>query len=257
MTIRDEQLMAYVDGELSPAERATIDAAIANDPVAAQRVVELRQQRDTLRNAFAAQLEEEVPQRLIDAARSRGAPEAPIELASVRARRNTLHGPRRWLQWSPQRRASARMKSALAATLLLGVLIGRSLNVGPDAEAPLIASADGQMVAAGALATALDEQSAGTPGAIVAIGLTYRTKSAEYCRTFATNAEHVSGIACRARGAWNVRVLSTAAAQAGGEYRMAGSALPREVIDTIEQQIDGEPLDAREEAAAMARGWRE
>ena len=107
MIFSDETLMAYVDGELDAEARAAVDAAIATDPVVAQRVARQRALRTALRSAFDGVLAEPVPQSLVDAARS--APtsvRAPnvADLPSARAARTKSYpstSPSRvsWSQW--------------------------------------------------------------------------------------------------------------------------------------------------------------
>jgi hypothetical protein len=38
--------------------------------------------------------------------------------------------------------------------------------------------------------------------------------------------------------------------------RMAGSGLPEPVLRAVEAEIDGSPLDAQAERAALRAGWR-
>ncbi len=61
----DEQLDAYVDGELPDAKRTLIAEAIAQDPNLAQRVARQRTLRDRLRENFDGVLHEPVPDRLM------------------------------------------------------------------------------------------------------------------------------------------------------------------------------------------------
>ena len=117
MTIPDEILAAYVDGELGGAERARVERAIARDARLAQRVAQQRAQRERRNGA----VEQSLPQRLPHAGRRTGAagPAQIIDLASVRAER-----ARRGNARSPRSRRFP-MAAALLAGLALGVLIAR------------------------------------------------------------------------------------------------------------------------------------
>jgi hypothetical protein len=249
MTFSDERLMAFADGELEREERAAIEAAMASDPTIAARVEHFRAQRELLRRSFDAQLHEPVPQRLLDTALT-----APMGAANIvglqdaRVARSTAN-PRTW-SWPHW--------TAMAASLLVGLLVGQSMRA-PRDGASLVAAHDGGLVARGDLDAALTGQAAGEL-APIAIGFTYRAKSGEYCRTFTvTRGTALAGIACREGGEWDVRVLSQvdASTSAAGEYRMAGAVLPPLVLQAVEAQIAGEPLDAAAESAARRTEWRE
>ena len=69
----DWALHAYVDGELSPGQRAEVEALMARDPGAARKVAEFRRQRDMLKAAFDGVLDEPVPPHLAAALRGRPA----------------------------------------------------------------------------------------------------------------------------------------------------------------------------------------
>ena len=241
----DETLMAYVDGELDPVERTEIDAIVAADPAVAARVAALRTQRERLARAFAPVLNEPVPQRLTDAARGKHSPATPIDLAAARERREKPRTPARLTQWG-----------ALAASVLVGVLIGRGLSP-PSKGDPLIARSGDSLVARGVLDVALSEQPSGQDRAGVAAGFSYRTQDGEYCRTFATTGDDpLAGIACRSSDDWVVEAVSSEGVSAGGGYRMASTTLPADLRQRIEADIEGDPLDAAAEATAIAHRWR-
>jgi len=248
MKLSDETLMEYADGELGRVERAAVEAAIASDPEVSARVMKLRAQRDALRSAFDDVLDEPVPERLIVAARTAPADRKVVALERLRAKRVKAALTRwSWPQWT-----------AMAVSLLVGLIVGRTM-LAPD-DALLVAAAGGGLVAHGALAAALTEQLSGEPAhdPSIDIGVSYRAKGGEYCRTFSTTRVWRSaGIACRDQDAWGVRALSSERASASGEYRMAGTALPPQVLKEVEASIDGEPLDAAGERAARERHWRE
>ena len=72
--IEDWALHAYADGELSPEQRAEVEARIARDPEAARKLADWKHQRELLKSAFNGVLDEPVPQQLAATLRERAAP---------------------------------------------------------------------------------------------------------------------------------------------------------------------------------------
>jgi hypothetical protein len=154
---------------------------------------------------------------------------------------------------------------AIAATLVFGVLIGQLLRLPvTSATSVIVADAAGLRAAAG-LADALTTQTAANRDAsgTVAIGLSYRSTSDEYCRTFglpAGQGRTQVGVACReADAAWRIHALQMVQSEStpAGSLRQAGSTgLPPAIRAEIEGSISGEVLDAAQEQAARAAGWR-
>ena len=62
--MEDWALHAYADGELSPEQRAEVEALLARDPEAARRVEGWKRQRELLKSAFDGVLDEPVPAQL-------------------------------------------------------------------------------------------------------------------------------------------------------------------------------------------------
>jgi hypothetical protein len=237
MKFSPETLMAYADGELDAETRRAIEAEMAVDPQVAKEVARHRAMRSEVGGAFAGVLDEPVPDRLLHAAKKSGA---------------KAGAPRRqwsWPEWT-----------SIAASLVLGVLGGRALLQQPDRGSGLIvAGVDGRVIAGGALAQALSEQLSSQDGSGVDIGLSFRTKSGEYCRTFGARAANpVVGFACRDAEVWRIDMLSTAPrTESGGDYRMASTQLPAPIVQAIAERMQGEALDADEEAVARQRRWRD
>lgn len=244
MKFSDETLMAYADGELDAQTRAAIEEAMSVDAEVARAIDRHRNLGRELRAAFDPMLDEPAPDRLLAAARTAPANER-ANIASIGSARQRTRRGWSWPEWG-----------AMAASLMIGIVIARFFGA-PDDN---FIARDGAVIAGGALAAALDAQASGmTTGtggdAGVHVALTYRARSGEYCRAF-TVAE-TAGIACRADEEWNVRALAeTDAADAGENYRMAGTVLPALILQTVQESIDGEALDGPQEAAARERGWQ-
>ena len=254
MTISDETLAAYVDGELEGPELARVEQAIVRDPQLAQRVAQQRALRARLRGAYDGVLQQELPQRLVQAARM-GASSGPaqvINLARVRAER-TRRGPAA-RQFKLRRYGVA---ASLALGLLAGFLVERLAAPGALTEVH-----DGALLARGGLARALNEQLAGSgaAGAAVRIGLSFRSRSGNYCRTFTLSGSRgLAGLACREPDQWQLVSLVGAegplAPGAGPNMRMAASSLPAALLQAVNDHISGEPLNAAAEAEARSKGW--
>ncbi|TAK40584.1 MAG: hypothetical protein EPO27_20770 [Betaproteobacteria bacterium] len=246
MTYSDDDLMAYVDGELDAGTAAAIEAALAQDAALAGRVARQRQLRSAVHAAFEPVLAEPMPQRLLAAAR--GTPAA----APARARR--------WsgFEWGAMT-ASVAIGAVLGAVFVIEVRKAAP-DTGPAAD--FVADATG-LRARGALALALTEQLAATQAADapVKIGSSFVSATGEYCRSFtlapAAATPRLGGLACRRSGAW--RLLAVADADRGGgapdQYRQAGAPIPAPVLRAIEDRIQGSALDADAERVARQRGW--
>ena len=246
MTFPDEVLMAYADDELDSQMRAAVAAAMASDPEIARRIAQHEALRGRIHSAFNKVLDEPVPAGL--QAVVRGKPAEPRKSNVMPLHRR--QAPQwTWTQWT-----------AIAASLIVGALAGRLVLVRAGNPGPITLSG-GRMLAGGTLAAALSEQLAGeqTGAAAVRIGVTFRSKSGEYCRTFTLRQPAaLAGLACRADDGWRLSVLARAESAGGGSgtYRQAASSMPAAVVAAVNERISGEPLDRHSEAAARGRHWQ-
>jgi hypothetical protein len=208
--------------------------------------------RTKLRAAFDGVLTEPVPDRLIDAARRAPAGTREATVADLeQARAQKAERPARrwsWPEWG-----------AMAASVVLGALISQALWRAFPTE-PIVAR-DGRLVASHALARALSDQlsSAQPLDARIAMGLSFRSKTGEYCRTFIIrDGPGLAGLACRDGETWSVQTVvpGEQPTEHTTGYAMAGAELPVLLLQAVEERIAGEPLDAKGEAAARENHWR-
>lgn len=250
MSLPEETLMAYVDGELEAAARAEVEAAMAADPSVRAQVEAQLALRKRLRGSFDSVLSEPVPERLRQAVRGDAvSPSVGVaDLSAARAAKQSRQtAARRW---------SLPQFGAIAASLIIGVLLGQGLFRSSPQN---VVASDGSMVAGGALDDALTRQLASnqSDGASVQIGLSYKNDAGAFCRTFALREDTVTaGAACRSGDAWRIEVLEQLSAADSATYRTAGAELPASVRQAVERSIAGEPLNAEAESAARDAGWR-
>jgi hypothetical protein len=234
MTIDDDMLMAFVDGELDEVGRARVERAVGGDPALQARLAQQQDLRARLAAHYGPTAEEEVPERF----------RAMLET-------NVVAFP------AAQPRASRPLwqsLTALAAALVLGLMLGRTLLAPTPAQGPF-AVADGTLVARGSLADALDSQlaSAQPRDAATRIGVSFADHDGRACRSFDSAA--AAGIACRNGADWQVMMTAAGSGRQRGDYRQAGSENLL-VQQTAQEMMAGEPFDDAGERRARDSGWR-
>ena len=255
MTVPDEEVFAFVDGELPPEAMARIEAAMATDPQLALRVETQRALRRLLSGAHAGVGRSSPPE-------VRGAPVAakppaprPAEViafpgAKAKDKPKEKAKPREPKLPKPAGVASRGLPAwvGLAACLVVGLAIGRLADPPP---VTLSGADDPAPLAAGPLAQALNAQTSGQGAGPVRISLSFKTPSGVYCRAFqASGRSPLAGVACRDADAWRVRAVSPAAAG------LTGSQTSAAVLATVGAMSAGPPLDAAGEAKAKAASWK-
>jgi anti-sigma factor RsiW len=253
MTISDETLMAFADGELDDAARAAVELALRTDPQLAKRVAEHRALRQRIQAAYSAELSEPVPERLLSAAKRRadasGTNVVNLQDARDAMARDTARARPLRTWWRPA--------GSIAASLIIGLGLGYGRW---HQSAPLTRNAGGALVASGQLAQGLSQQLAadGSAAAAVQIGISFLARSGDYCRTFVlSGAISPAGVACHHGQEWQILTLSQSAASgsATAGYRTAASEMSPAILQAVQELISGEPLDATAEAAARSKGW--
>ena len=242
-----EELCAYVDGELDPAEMSRVAAQISNSPELQRYVQDQERLLENLHAAFSTIMEQPVPERLV-----RAANETPLSLVARM---------RDWIEGTRARQAGPVLRFAVPATALaLGVLIGISVEGPTGTPGLLSSSATGSLVARAHLADALDRQLASDQApAGTRIGVSFRNKAGHDCRTFTVEAAQsvTDGVACRNDGEWQVGALvSGPKAGPAADYQLAGSDMPDAIRGFVSSQISGDPFDAAAERRARDDGWR-
>ncbi len=147
MSVDDRALMSYVDGELSPEQRAAIEAAIATNEGTAERVEAFRASCLPYRAAFESTRQPDLPESLIVRA---------DELIRVSRNRSIVNGYRR----------PAALAASFAAGIILAVsalmLAQQTLRTAGDTAAWVRAAADYQALYGRETLANIDVDRAGT-----------------------------------------------------------------------------------------------
>lgn len=258
MNRTDEELSAYLDGELSPAERARLKAALADDPQLQSRLDALKQVDQNLRSVFGEIDKTPVPEAVLSM------------IAASRAEAGANAGNDNIIPLPPARQTSGGRRPipflplATAASVAVAVGLGIGVMLMSNGPAENLAAELGPVAPASTLYAALEHSPSAVPvegasGVVAAAVMTFETEDGATCREFNLANQNTSqqGIACRDGGEWQVRftVASGAPAQSDA-YVPAGSEAA-----TLDSALDamgaGEPLDAESERALIDSGWRQ
>ena len=213
--IDEARIIAWLDGDLPEAEAEWMMHAVAADPVLAA----MADRHRTMRTRD--------PAPVISLAAVRAQREAKAKAKAKTAANDAASPVSRWT-----------VPTMIAASLIIGAIGGYGMG-SPSG----IADRPDALVVSPKIASALNGQLSGDSGT-VRIALTFRDQAGAYCRSFV--ATHLSGIACRSGGAWQLRTAS-----ARGDIRTAGAD-----NTLVSAMIAGEPLDRQAETAARDKGWR-
>jgi hypothetical protein len=228
MSVTPEELGAFADNELEEPRRSAVVAEVAADPALAADVERHRALKNRLMAHFAPILDEPIPERL-GALLGNAGPKV-ADLATARQRRTARNIPRWGWVVGP----------AFAASVALAVLLPHATPEG-NATPELAKALDGQLVAT---------QASDAPTRVL---LSFRKAGGQYCRAF--SGEALSGIACKDRAGWQLETSGPGGGAQRGDYRMAGSSSAA-IMARAQEMAAGPALSAKEEQAAMARGWR-
>ena len=244
MTISDETLNAFIDGELSTIEMNIVRDAIAKDELVAERI-------DTLAS-LNSQMHASVSS--IDALPlSKGLDDVRKKLeAAVSAEHSSGHsGKVISFPWWRKVQAAVTMPTAIAASI--AAVFGFFLNVDGGARS----SALPDWIA---INDALSQQRSGDvittkSGASFEARLTFLNHEGEYCRQFYVkpmNSPALQSIACRVGDDWNLRAAIPAGDQASYQTASSGRALN----DILDGMIRGDLVSSEQEKTVIDRRWK-
>ena len=263
--------MAYVDGELSPADRRVVEAELADNADLRARLDAFEATGRRLGSVFDRALSEPVPPELLDlvrtapmrASRSSGGPRV---LGQAKAVLSGLASP--LPIWATATTAAL----LFAVGLILGLsLAGLSVNSGPGLHAFM--EAEGNHVwARGPLAATLEalrsnetkqwQTTSGETATAMPI-LTFKDQTGHYCREYsvdvASDDSVALGLACRnSAGRWSIVIHTAEDLTRDGDdtYRPASGSANERVNALLTQMRSGDDLSVNEEDALIRRGWQ-
>jgi hypothetical protein len=242
----DEQISAFLDGELNAVDTEGLARAVETDPALAARLERL----GSATRAYVAVVN--------------GIDQHPVSagVASILAAPPTASVlPFR----SKRLRAFVMDHRAIAAGLLAAVAVwGISTNLtGPAPTDLLTPGPDGVIIASSPLHNALEK---GQASKVVLVAntagitprLTFASTDGAFCRQYdvATAAGTTSAIACREDGRWRNEIAVFGKPTSTSDYQIASGDKSPALEAFIDLHISGAPLSAADESAAIAKGWK-
>lgn len=258
MTLNDDILSAYLDGELPADEMARVALALEGDAGARARLAAFKR-----------------VQALVGEADRAAVGDAPAHLAAaIRAAPTGARGARG--DWLAGVRAAIESVFALPRPALAGFAVlmlvagvaafGAGRLLSGESGVPALLAAAGDASAGSPLHAALERMAMGggvdTARGHITLIATFRDREGRFCREYdygaaAPGTASVTGVACRAANdAWRVEVaVLTQSVPVETGYVPASDEAHRAVAAFVRDRAQGAPLSAADEAMAIARGW--
>jgi hypothetical protein len=257
MKYSDEQLSAFLDGELSDVEFQKLEACLVNDSKLRQRLSDLAEANTALQAAYRPIADEPVPAHILamlDAPKpvSKNAENSNdvIELFSV----NDNQRGSKWL-----------LPIAASIALVAGVIIGQFGLGGAGSNQTLMAQVSGTIAPDNPLFDVLETTPSAMQAALIAgetievrPTLSYQTASGTYCREFEVTGTDTAlhSVACRSDAGWEIQILNRIQVHGQEGMRTASGASDQAVDQFVSDTMDDIPFGSEQELVLIKNGWK-
>jgi len=264
--IKDELIMAYVDGELDDKERVLVERAMKEDDRLVEKAKVFKESRELLQGVYDAPLHEEVPEHLLKMVQTGGMAQAHASKGWWDRLITTFKEAFLFLNARPALMAATAFVFIAA---MAGLLYHMAVPWSPMRKATRWTN--WAAFQKGMATTPSGEYFFVKKGKIkVSPTVTFRDKEYPYCREFqifeASKTQtprglEGSGIACldESEGRWKViayapiRPKSTAGPPDKG-YELAGTENP--IDSLVDKRRIGQPLSKEQELDRIKKGWK-
>lgn len=241
----DEQLSAFLDGELAAPEADALARDLEADATLAARLGRLEVANTAYVDAISR----------IDAAPM--SPGLKAALAQPSGAKVIAFKPRSFFHVIAEHRAIA--ASLVCAVAVWGIATSTSSRTPLDPFAP---GRDGLVMANSQLHEMLETASTGQASAVgdarAVPRLTFVSAEGAFCRQFdvITAASTSAAIACREEQGWRTQLVAYGLPSPTGDYQTASAARTPALEAYLDDHMAGAPLNAQAETALIHRGWK-
>ncbi len=241
----DEQLSAFLDGELSPADTEALARDMESDPQLATRTEQLGAANSVF-VASAAQIDA-VPV----SAKLKAAMETPPSAKVIAFRQRSV-------------RAFLVEHRAIAASLLCAATVwGAVSSVAPQRVSdPFASGPDGVILASAPLYQILETGRTGearpvSGGVTATPQFTFASADGQFCRQVALNSSVSSSAAilCRDTGGWRPQVIAFGLPKFSPDYQTASADRSPALEAFLDARMSGAPMTAEEEGRLFESNW--
>lgn len=271
MTISDETLMAYMDGELSDAEMGEIEQQIETDAGLLARLERLQSADAFLVEKYGAVDAKPIRQDTLDliAAHSTGESEVEITEPAAEDISNVVSfKPKQTQQAEAVRSGWWPQAIAASVALFIGFGAGTQYDTGTVEEDVDVYGYETAGVIAPSSplydvlenSPSLQETNVGGDTSLVAQPLmSFRSRTGSYCREFSVTAPQAASknVACRGDEIWLIKATVTTAAMesAAGGFIPASGTEASLVDAMILELMEGDALGPEDETALINSSW--
>jgi hypothetical protein len=252
-TITDEQLSAYVDGELTSDLHAAIQQSLERDPALRERVDKLRKIDDMLNQTCSAIDEKPIPQSVVDLLVTAKVDSKPISFV------NGLNE----LILGKQKLGFTFAAFTTLAIVAVSIPLVKHNNSATTYDSLMLS---GAIDNSSELHQALDNTPStqlvmlGEEGKFVVTPIyTFKSVTGDYCREFTQqiNDQQARTIACRESGNWIIQLAATETKTnvASGSYTTASMTNSVKFDLFIDQHMANEALSQQDELDIIEKKW--
>lgn len=251
LNITNEQLSAFVDGELEDDLSSTVSAMIKEDPELMARVEKLQITDGIISRTYSAIDEKPMPQGVLDL----------LEADEEKNKLSTFFN--KFGEFFTGKQTLSLAFSMAAITIISIPVVTTILSTSQHSTLVLSGTIDKSSMIYDVLEmspsttlTALGDNNKLTITPIY----TFKTTTGNYCREFVQQLrdQQARAIACRNNNNWEIQVagLEIVSANDGGEYSTASMADSVKFDLFIEKNIANEPFDSNEEQIIIEKRWQ-
>ncbi len=252
MKYTDEQLSAYIDGELDAKLARLLKKDLARNKKLNERLANLKTANKAAQDLLSPIIDEDIPKHITDMLKpANNNTKNKDNVISLSGKTKNIFNSK----WS--------VPIAAMLAMTFGILFGREIGVKEQENETIMAYLGGEITPKNPLFNILEKSVSARPvalneGFVIEPVLSFKSAEGYYCREFYAHNQVSAkrGLACKQNNGWNIIALNkTDEIIDKNSYRTA-SGRGNEYIDfIIDDILDGDVFDLEEEKKLIKNNW--